>query len=68
MFKTDTLRAADEVFLSSTAGGVMPVTTLDGQTVGNGKPGIITTLLRNRYWEAHDEERWTTPVEYPADV
>ncbi len=44
----------------------MPVTLLDGQTVGNGKPGIITTLLRNRYWEAHDEDRWSTPVDYSA--
>jgi branched-chain amino acid aminotransferase len=30
------LEQADEVFLSSTAGGVIPVTTVDGVVVGNG--------------------------------
>jgi hypothetical protein len=33
--------------------------------VGDGKPGKITALIRKRYWEAHDEDRWTSPVNYP---
>ena len=65
MFDADILKAADEVFVSSTAGGVIPVTTLDGKQVGNGKPGEVTMLLRRRYWETHDEDRWTIPVDYP---
>lgn len=64
MFNADVLQAADEIFLSSTAGGVIPVTTLDGQPVKDGKPGEVTMLLRKRYWEVHDEDRWTTPVDY----
>ena len=60
--------AATEIFLTSTAGGVIPVTLLDGRPVGDGKPGRITMLLRKRYWEAHEEERWTTPAEYPVQV
>ena len=56
------LRAATEIFLTSTAGGIMPVTTLDGQKVGSGRPGPVTERLRRRYWEVHDDERWTTPV------
>ncbi len=63
-FGADMLETAEEVFLSSTAGGVMPVTTVNHKTIGDGKPGEITTLIRNRYWEAHDEDRWTTPVHY----
>ena len=63
-FGADVLRAADELFITSTAGGVMPATTFDGQPVGAGKPGPITLRLRQRYWEAHDEDRWTTPVDY----
>ena len=63
-FKADVLENAAEIFLSSTAGGVMPVTTLNGRPVGDGKPGKVTTLIQKRYWEAHDEDRWTTPVEY----
>lgn len=66
MFGADVLREADEVFMTSTAGGVMPVTTLDGKPVADGKPGEITSLLRKRYWEAHEESRWTTPVDYPT--
>lgn len=63
-FGPEVLRAADEIFLTSTAGGVMPVTLLDGEPVGEGIPGPTTTALRRRYWEAHDEDRWTTPVDY----
>ncbi len=67
-FRADVLRAADEIFLTSTAGGIMPVTVLDDQQVGNGRPGSVTLRLRQRYWEAHDEARWTTPVDYPVGV
>jgi branched-chain amino acid aminotransferase len=65
-FGTDVLEAAEEVFISSTAGGIMPVTTVNDQPIGEGKPGKITTLIRKRYWEAHDEDRWTSPVDYSS--
>jgi branched-chain amino acid aminotransferase len=58
----DELRAADEVFITSTAGGVMPVTTLDGVAVGDGRPGRITTALHDLYWRRHDEGWKSTPV------
>jgi len=63
-FGADVLKEADEVFITSTAGGIMPVAKINGKTIGTGKPGKITTLIRKRYWEAHDENQWTTPVEY----
>ena len=62
MFGAEHLLAAEEIFLTSTAGGVMPVTRLDGQPVGNGQPGAITLALRQAYWDAHHEPHWTTPV------
>lgn len=65
-FGADVLETAEEVFISSTAGGVIPVTTVNDKPIGDGKPGKITTLIRNRYWEAHDEDRWTSPVNYPS--
>jgi branched-chain amino acid aminotransferase len=43
------LERADEVFLTSTAGGVMPVTTVDGRQVGSGEPGPVTRRLSERY-------------------
>lgn len=57
---------ADEAFITSTAGGVMPVTTIDGRLLGDGTPGPITTQLRQAYWDAHDDSRWTTAITYPA--
>lgn len=55
---------ADEVFITSTAGGVMPVTRVDGVPIGEGTPGPITLRLREAYWELHRDPRFATPVEY----
>jgi branched-chain amino acid aminotransferase len=58
------LRGADEVFITSTAGGIMPVTKIDGRAVGGGKPGEITARLTALYWDKHDDPAWTTAVRY----
>lgn len=58
------LYAAQELFLTSTAGGVMPVATLDGVPVGGGTPGPVTTRVRERYWELHSDPAWTSEVDY----
>jgi D-amino acid aminotransferase len=47
----DELRAADEVFLTSSIRGPMPVTTLDGAPVGDGGPGPVTRRVMARYAE-----------------
>ena len=60
----DDLRRADEVFLTSTAGGVMPVSSVDGAACGEGRPGPVTMQLRQAYWDAHTDARWTTPIAY----
>src|SRR5712671_3477197 len=39
------LRAADEAFITSATRAVLPVTRIDGQPVGSGKPGPITQRL-----------------------
>ena len=67
MFNTDVVENAAEIFITSTAGGVIPVTTINAKSVGDGKPGKVTTLIQKRYWEAHDEKPWATPVEYLVD-
>ncbi len=64
MFDAKVLKEAQEVFITSTAGGVMPVTKVNEKPIGTGSLGEVTTLIRRRYWEAHDEDRWTTPVDY----
>jgi branched-chain amino acid aminotransferase len=58
------LRRAAEVLITSTAGGIMPVTLVDGQPVGAGAPGPRTTSLRERYWARHEDPRFSGPVRY----
>ncbi len=41
----DELKDASEVFLTNTTKRIHPVLSIDGKTVGNGKPGEITTSL-----------------------
>jgi D-alanine transaminase len=41
--------AAKEAFLSSTTSYALPVTSIDGHAVGDGKPGPLTLLLRQSY-------------------
>lgn len=40
---------ADECFLTGTAAEVVPVTSLDGRSIGDGKPGPITRDLLERF-------------------
>jgi branched-chain amino acid aminotransferase len=58
------LRGAEEAFLSSSGGGVLPVTRVDGQPVGDGRPGAITRRLLQTYWDWHYEPRYTVPIRY----
>jgi branched-chain amino acid aminotransferase len=53
---------ADEVFLSSTAGGIVPVVQLDGRVIGNGRPGPITVQLRESYHKLLESGANSTPV------
>ena len=58
------LRRATEVAITSTAGGIMPVTLAGGQPVCTGTPGPRTTSLRERYWARRDDPRYSAPVRY----
>jgi branched-chain amino acid aminotransferase len=60
----DDLCRAAEVLVTSTAGGIMPVTVIDGKPVGAGAPGPLTSQLRDRYWASHQDPRYSTAVRY----
>jgi branched-chain amino acid aminotransferase len=66
-FDLSCLVGAQEIFLTSTAGGVMPVTKVDGRVIGNGAPGLVTTQLRELYWQAHDRADWSLAVSYASE-
>ncbi|SLN60206.1 Branched-chain-amino-acid aminotransferase [Falsiruegeria litorea R37] len=55
---------ADEVFITSTAGGVMPVSKVDGRSIGSGAIGTQSKRIMDRYWQLHDAPRHRTPVSY----
>ncbi|HTF52393.1 MAG TPA: aminotransferase class IV [Pseudonocardia sp.] len=60
------LYRATEIFLTSTAGGVIPVAHLDGAPVGTGAPGPVTSKIRDRYWELHTDPRLSEAVDYDS--
>jgi len=61
------LRRADEVFLSSTGGGVIGISRVDGVPVG-GRPagdfGPVTKQLQAAYWGLHEDPRFVETVAY----
>lgn len=48
-FTTEDLKFADEAFLTNSAMGIMPLVSLDGHAIGEGKPGKITGYIMKRY-------------------
>lgn len=58
------LRGAREVFLSSSGGGVLPVTRVDGRTIGEGTPGPTTRKLLQTYWDWHRLAKYSQAVDY----
>jgi branched-chain amino acid aminotransferase len=57
-------RRGQEMFATTTAGGVLPITSLDGAAVGDGRAGPVTRRLRDLYWEAHDDPQYLSLVAY----
>jgi branched-chain amino acid aminotransferase len=56
------LYAADEVFLTSTAGGIMPIVDIDGRPIGDGKPGPLSQRVHELYWALRESGRHGTPI------
>jgi len=54
---------SDEAFATSTAGGIIPITKINGKKINNGKIGKVTSLLKNLYWEKHTDPQWSQSVD-----
>jgi D-alanine transaminase len=48
-FRADQLRDADEVFVTGTTSGIVPIVTLNGAQVGSGRVGPVTRRLMELY-------------------
>lgn len=60
----DELRGVDEVFISTSGGGVLPVTRVDKRPVGHGRTGPITQRLVQTYWAWHADPAYSQPIDY----
>ncbi|MBL6734518.1 MAG: branched-chain amino acid transaminase [Shewanellaceae bacterium] len=63
----EALYLADEVFMTGTAAEIVPVRSVDGITIGQGKAGEITQRLQQAFFglftgETPDYGSWLTPV------
>ncbi len=55
---------ADEIFLSTTGGGLVPVTQVDDRIFSNGVPGAVTSDLRERYFDWRMRPGYRQEVSY----
>jgi branched-chain amino acid aminotransferase len=55
---------ADEILLTGTAAEITPVKSVDKININNGKPGAVTRLMQNRFYEitrdGNDRYNWLT--------
>jgi len=61
------LISSDEIFLTGTAAEITPIISMDGNKIGNGKPGDITKKMMYEYTNIvmnknNDYSSWLTPV------
>lgn len=54
---------ADEIFMCTTAGGIMPITELDGKPVRDGKLGPITKKIWDGYWDIHSDPKFSFEID-----
>jgi branched-chain amino acid aminotransferase len=48
---TTDIALADELFFSGTAVEIMPVTEVDGRTIGDGRPGLVTKRVQQAFFD-----------------
>ncbi|GJL83709.1 MAG: branched-chain amino acid transferase [marine bacterium B5-7] len=58
----DETLGADEIFATSTAGGIMPITKIDNLPVSDGVMGDITKRLLDAYWDRHVDPQFSISV------
>lgn len=54
----------DELFFCSTAGGIMPITELDGKPIGGGQVGPVTRAIWEAYWALHYDPKFSFAINY----
>jgi branched-chain amino acid aminotransferase len=58
------LLQADEIFVTTTAGGPMPVSRIDGHVMGNDRPGPLSSRLKGTFWQKREAGWHGTRIDY----
>ena len=61
------ISSADEMMFSTSAGGVMPVTCVEGAPVGTGQCGPVTKKIMEEYWRRRAHEDYSEAVDYEKE-
>ncbi len=56
------LYTANEVFFSSSSGGIIPVIKISDRKIGDGTPGKMTKKISTLYFALHKSKKYGTPV------
>ncbi|MEM8775670.1 MAG: aminotransferase class IV [Pseudomonadota bacterium] len=62
--KVEELFEADEVFLTSSGGGIFPVAKVNNRVFGNGRPGPAASALRINYFERMRNPAYRSDIDY----
>jgi len=60
----DELFEADEVFATTTGGGIIPITRINQHTFSNDTPGEISQMLHSTYWQWHNDSSMSENIDY----
>lgn len=59
---------SDEIFISTSGGGVFPLTRIDDRIFNNGATGPITESLHQHYWALMQHPAYRTEIKYPTKL
>ncbi|KAK3177534.1 hypothetical protein K4F52_009676 [Lecanicillium sp. MT-2017a] len=65
---TELVYESEEIFMCTTAGGIMPITALDGKPIGDGKVGPVTKAIWDEYWAMHYNPKYSMQVHYGGNT
>ena len=59
---------ADEIFISTSGGGIFPIVKVNNTVFNNGVCGQYTESIRDMYWQWFAQDQYRTVIDYSADA